>query len=171
MRRLLIATVLLATTAVAGEALGPPVPFTNVPEIPLPAGVDFEGFFKKDTPVKIVYGIADPGKQMRETLTNAAYSIMYLKPRGIPYEMEIVLYARATLVANQFNEEYAGYIPLMEDLHREGVAFRVCNNSMGALKVAMGDLHPFMKVTPAGILELTKKQMQGFHYVTNPDGY
>jgi len=170
MRRLLMTLAFCAATATAAEQLGPPVEFPNIPEIPLPAGVGYEGFFTKDTPVKIVFGVADPGKQMRESLTNAAYSIMYLKPRGIPYEMEIVIYARATLAANQFSEEYSGYIPLMEALHKEGVQFRVCNNSMGALNVGAADVHPFMKVTPAGILEIAKKQMQGFQYISNPDG-
>jgi hypothetical protein len=171
MRRLLLALTLITSTAAATETLGPAVEFPNIPEIPIPASVDFGGFFQKDTPVKIVFGVADPGKQMRESLTNAAYSIMYLKPRGIPYEVEVVLYARATLAANQFNEEFAGYTPLMEALDAHGVEFRVCNNSMGALRVDAGDLHPFIKITPAGILEITRKQMQGYHYVSNPDGY
>jgi len=171
MRRLLLTLAFCAASVTAQEQLGPPVEFPNIPEIPLPAGVDFEGYFAKDTPVKIVFGVADPGKQMRESLTNAAYSIMYLKPRGVPYEIEFVLYGRAVLVANQFSEEYSGYIPLMEALHKEGANFRVCNNAMGSLEVAAGDLHPFMKMTPAGILELAKRQMQGFHYVSNPDGY
>ena len=170
MRKALLALALLAASVSAQETLGPRVDFPNIPDIPLPAGVDFDGYFTKDTPVKIVFGVADPGRQMRESLTNAAYSIMYLKPRGIPYEIEVVLYARAVLAASQFSEEFSGFIPLMEALHKEGVQFRVCNNAMGALGVAPGDLHPFMKISPAGILAITKRQMQGFHYISNPDG-
>jgi uncharacterized protein len=170
MRNALLALALCAATVSAEDALGPPVEFPNVPAIPLPAGVDFEGFFTKDKPVKIVFGVADPGRQMRESLTNAAYSIMYLKPRGVPYAIEFVLYARGVLAANQFSEEYSGFIPLMEALHKEGVQFRVCNNAMGSLGVSPSDVHPFMKITPAGILAITEKQMQGFHYISNPDG-
>jgi intracellular sulfur oxidation DsrE/DsrF family protein len=170
MHRALIAVAFCIAGVNAGESLGPPVEFPNVPEIPLPAGVDFQTPFAKDRPVRIVFGVADPGRQMRESLTNAAYSIMYLKPRGVPYEIELVLYARAVLAANQFSEEYSGFIPLMEALHREGVQFRVCNNAMGSLGVSPGDVHPFMKITPAGILEITSRQMQGFNYISNPDG-
>jgi hypothetical protein len=170
MHRALIAVAFCIAGVNAQESLGPPVEFPNVPEIPLPAGVDFQHPFAKDRPVRIVFGVADPGRQMRESLTNAAYSIMYLKPRGVPYEIEFVLYARAVLAANQFSEEYSGFIPLMEALHREGVQFRVCNNAMGSLGVSPGDVHPFMKITPAGILEITSRQMQGFHYISNPDG-
>jgi intracellular sulfur oxidation DsrE/DsrF family protein len=170
MRTALFALALLAASVSAQQQLGPPVEFPNVPPIPLPAGVDFDNPFKPDEPVRIVFGVAEPGKQMRESLTNAAYSIMYLKPRGVPYEIEFVLYARAVLVANQFGEEFAGHIPLMEALHAHGVQFRVCNNAMGALGVAPADVLPFMKITPAGILAITRKQMEGFHYISNPDG-
>jgi hypothetical protein len=170
MRNVLLALALCAATVTAQEALGPPVELPNIPPIPLPPGVDFDGAFKKDEPVKIVFGVAEPGRQMRESLTNAAYSIMYLKPRSVPYEIELVLYAKAVLAANQFGEEFAGHIPLMEALHAHGVQFRVCNNAMGSLGVAPGDVLPFMKITPAGILEITKKQMEGFHYISNPDG-
>jgi len=171
MRAMLFGLLLvLASSIPAEEKLGPAVELPNIPDIPIPEGVDFEGFFQKDQPVKIVFGIADPGRQMMESLTNAAYSIMYLKPRGIPYQMQVVIYARGTRAANQFSEEHAGYIPLMEALHRQGVEFRVCNNSLGALGIGMDDLHPFMKVVPAGILQLTKMQMQGYAYISNPDG-
>jgi intracellular sulfur oxidation DsrE/DsrF family protein len=170
MRNVLFALAFCAASVTAQAPLGPPVEFPNIPEIPLSAGIDFEPPFTKDQPVKIVFGIADPGRQMRESLTNAAYSIMYLKPRGVPYEIEFVLYARAVLAANQFSEEFSGFIPLMEALHKEGAQFRVCNNAMGSVGVAPADVHPFMKVTPAGILEIARKQMQGFHYISNPDG-
>ena len=171
MRGLLLAFALCATGANAAEALGPPVEFPNVPDIPLPKGVDFDEPFSKDQPVRIVFGVADPGKQMRESLTNAAYSIMYLKPRGVPYAIEFVLYGKAVLAANQFSEEHSGYIPLMEALHEKGVEFRVCNNAMGSLGVSPADVQPFMKITPAGILAITRRQMQGYHYISNPDGY
>lgn len=170
MRKILLAVAFCAAAAQAQQALGPPTEFPNIPPIPIPPGIDFENAFRKDEPVKIVFGVADPGRQMRESLTNAAYSIMYLKPRGVPYEIEFVLYAKAVLAANQFGEEFSGFIPLMEALNAHGVQFRVCNNAMGSLGVAPGDVLPFMKITPAGILEIVRKQMDGFHYISNPDG-
>jgi uncharacterized protein len=170
MRKILIVLAFCASSVSAQQALGPAVEFPNIPEIPLPGGVDFQNPFTRDQPVKIVFGVADPGKQLRESLANAAYSIMYLKPRGVPYEIELVLYSRAVLAANQFSDEFSGFIPLMEALHKEGVRFRVCNNAMASLGVSPGDVHTFMKITPAGILEIVSRQMQGFHYISNPDG-
>ncbi len=170
---LVLAALLLGCAAgaalAAGEkAKGPEFP--NVPHVPVPPGVDYGGFFEKHQPVKIVFGVSDAGRQMKESLTNAAYTIKYLKPRGIPYEIEFVLYANAVLPASQFATEGAGYAPLMKALHEQGVSFKVCNNSLAALDQSPDDLYEYMELIPAGILEIVKKQMQGFTYISNGDG-
>lgn len=144
--------------------------FPNVPNVPVPPGVDYGGFFEKHQPVKIVFGVSDAGRPMQESLTNAAYTIKYLKPRGVPYEIEIVLYGNAVLPASQFATEGAGYAPLMKALHEQGVSFKVCNNSLAALDQSPDDLYEYMELIPAGILEIVKKQMQGFSYISNGDG-
>ena len=46
MRRLLSVLVLCASGIVAAEPLGPSVQFPNIPEIPLPKGVDFDEPFR-----------------------------------------------------------------------------------------------------------------------------
>jgi len=78
-----------------------------------------------------------------------------------------VLYGKAVLPTNIFNEEYAGYSELMEKLNKEGVVFTVCNNSLSVLKQSRDNVYPYMKIVPAGILELVKKQMQGISYIHN----
>ncbi len=151
----------------AGENRLEVIDFPNIPEIPVPAGIGYEGYFKQHQPVKLVFGVSDPGQQFKESLANAAYTIKYLKPRGIKYEIQLVLYGRAVLPANSFNEEYAGYSALMDVLREQGVEFAVCNNSLAALGQAAEDIYPYMKIVPAGILQIVKKQMQGFAYIHN----
>lgn len=143
------------------------IEFSNIPEIEVPAGVDYGQFFSKKNPAKIVFGVSDPGHQLKESLTNAAYTIKYLKPRGIPYEIEIVLYGKAILTTNSFNEEYASYAALYSELNKHGVVFSICNNSIAAFNESTDDLYGYMKIIPAGILQLAKKQMQGFSYIHN----
>ncbi len=164
---LLLANIAFAP-AEAAEDSGPE--FANVPNIPVPKGTGYGDFFDQHQPVKIVFGVSDPGDQMRESLTNAAYTIKYLKPRNIAYKLQIVLYGRAVLPASQFASEGAGYAPLMKELNEQGVEFVVCNNSLAALDQSADDLYPFMKLVPAGILQLAKKQMQGFAYISNISG-
>lgn len=160
----------VAGGAAAGEPAGKGPEFPNVPDVPVPPGVGFGGFFAQHQLVKIVFGVSDAGRPMKETLTNAAYIIKYLQPRGLGYEIEIVLYGNAVLPASQFATAGAGYAPLMKALHEQGVSFKVCNNSLAALNQPADDLYLYMEVIPAGILEIVKKQMQGFAYISNGDG-
>ena len=158
----------LSTTLLAAEATKLEViDFPNIPEIEVPKNIGYGQFFTKDNPAKIVFGVSDPGHQLKESLTNAVYTIKYLKPRGLPYNIEIVLYGKAVFTANSFNEKYASYAALYNELNKHGVVFSVCNNTLAALDESADDLYEYMQVIPAGILQLTKKQMQGFAYIHN----
>lgn len=143
------------------------IEFSNIPEFEVPSGIGYGEFFSKENPAKIVFGVSDPGHQLKESLTNAAYTIKYLKPRGIPYEIELVLYGKAILTANSFNEKYASYAALYSELNQHGVVVSICNNSIAAFDESVDDFYDYMKIIPAGILQLTKKQMQGFAYIHN----
>lgn len=170
MKKLLIVLLLLSQSlhaAFSADIPGGSIQFPTIPNIPVPEGIGYDNFFNKNQPVKLVFGISDPGAQFEESLTNAAYTINYLKPRGIKYEIELVLYGKAVLPANTFNEEYAGYNELMETLNQQGVEFTVCNNSLAALNQSADEIYPYMKIIPAGILEIAKNQMQGFAYLNN----
>ena len=117
------------------------IEFPNIPEVEVPNGVNYGQFFTKENPAKIVFGVSDPGYQLKESLTNASYTIKYLKPRGIPYKIEVVLYGKATLTANSFSEDYASYAALFNELNKHGVVFSICNNSMVALDESTDDLY------------------------------
>ena len=169
MKKLLLTLfVLISTPVIATEgAKVDVIDFPNIPEIPVPGGMNYGQYFTKENPAKIVFGVSDPGHQLKESLTNAAYTIKYLKPRGIPYQIELVLYGKAILPANSFNEKYAGYAALFNELNNHGVVFTICNNSIEAIGESRDDLYEYMQVIPAGILQIVKKQMQGFSYIHN----
>ncbi|HET9122072.1 MAG TPA: DsrE family protein [Acidiferrobacteraceae bacterium] len=162
---LLLGAALASTSAYAA----PVVPsFPGVPPAPLSAQQNFGGFFAHHQPVKIVFGVSHPRAQLKETLTNLALMIRYLKSKGYRYHMQVVLYGRGVFAADQWKTQYSVYHDLMRSLHGQGVQFRVCYNSMYALHVKSDDLYSWTKVVPAGILQLAKKQMQGYSYVVNP---
>lgn len=46
-----------------------------------------------------------------------------------------------------------------------GVKIVACENSMKGLKLAKSEMHPSVGYVPAGIIELTKKQHEGWAYV------
>ena len=158
---------LSSSLAIAEQSKLDIVDFPNIPEIAVPEGMGYGGFYTTHNPPKIVFGVSDPGHQLKESLTNAAYTIKYLKPRGISYQIELVLYGKAILTANSFNEKYASYAALYNELNKHGVVITICNNSLAALDESADDLYDYMKIIPAGILQIAKKQMQGFAYIHN----
>ena len=169
MKRLFLSLIFVITTPLfaADKTKLEVIEFPNIPEIPVPDNMSYGQYFTKINPAKIVFGVSDPGHQLKESLTNAAYTIKYLKPRGIPYEIELILYGKAILPANSFNEKYGSYSALFAELNKHGVVFSICNNSIEALGESRDDLYDYMQVIPAGILQITKKQMQGFAYIHN----
>ena len=162
-RILLMAFVLASPWALAGD----PPTFPGLRTIPIPKGYGYGGFFARHGTVKIVFGVSDPGPALKETLTNAAYVVRDLESRGVAYHIQVVLYSNAVLAADSFGQRYAGYAPLLEALEKQGVQFRVCYNSLASLHEDPANVYEYMKVIPAGILQIVKKQMQGYAYVSN----
>ncbi|MFP4000495.1 MAG: DsrE family protein [Thermoplasmata archaeon] len=50
-------------------------------------------------------------------------------------------------------------------LLKKGVKFRVCSNSLDALKISEDDLIEEAKTVPSGVGELVKRQDEGWAYV------
>ena len=95
MHRALIAVAFCIASVNAQESLGPPVEFPNVPEIPLPAGVDFQNPFAKDRPVRIVFGVADPGRLPSRPPSTILFPV-FLSRRS---NMRIAIWEKAVAVA------------------------------------------------------------------------
>ncbi len=167
-KQLLSLIVLSFTLAAACAARAAPLPdFPGIESVPFTPDMNFGGFFKQHQPVKIVFGVADPGNQLKESLINAAATVRYLKSKGYRYEIQFVLYGTAVLTADAWKQKYSSYDAQFQALHEQGVQFRVCHASMYSLHIASGDVYSYMKVVPAGILQLAKKQMQGYAYISN----
>jgi len=162
--KLLVAALALASPwALAGDL----PTFPGLLSIPIPKQYGYGGYFAQHQPVKIVFGVSDPGGQLKETLANAAYVIRDLKSHGATYSIQVVLYGNAVRAADAFGQRYAGYGQLLEALAKQGVQFRVCYNSLASLHQDPANVYDYMKVVPAGILQIAKKQMQGYAYVSN----
>lgn len=53
----------------------------------------------------------------------------------------------------------------LADAAKSGVKVLVCENSMKAFKLARSEMLPGLGYVPAGIIELTRKQQEGWAYV------
>ncbi len=168
MKPLLSFLILSLALVAAGAARAVELPdFPGIESVPFTPEMNFGGYFKKHQPVKIVFGVADPGNQLKESIINAAATVRYLKSKGYRYQIQFVLYGTAVLTADSWKQEYSSYDAQFQALHEQGVQFRVCHASMYSLHIHSGDIYSYMKVVPAGILQLAKKQMQGYAYISN----
>ena len=64
-----------------------------------------------------------------------------------------------------------GYLPdyelfeTMEELNKKGVVFSACNNALKGNNVELKDIGEFIKIVPAGVIEIAEKQMEGYAYI------
>ncbi|MDQ0150799.1 DsrE family protein [Eubacterium multiforme] len=58
-----------------------------------------------------------------------------------------------------------GFYDEISELSNKGVVFAACNNSLNKMKINKDELCDFVKVVPAGVMELIKKQNEGYAYV------
>lgn len=47
----------------------------------------------------------------------------------------------------------------------KGVRFTACNNTLKKLDISSDQLCEFIEVVPAGVMEIAKKQSEGFYYI------
>lgn len=78
--------------------------------------------------------------------------------------------AHVEVLAN--SEAVRGYVlpqsafaAAMRQLNRQGVLFVACNNALRGLGIDRTGLLPFVKVVPAGVLELVERQSEGYAYI------
>jgi len=56
-------------------------------------------------------------------------------------------------------------IETMENLYKKGVKFVACNNALSAYDIKKENIIEFVDVVPTGVLELIKKQNEGYAYI------
>lgn len=162
-----LAAALAGAFMIAAAPIKPLPRFPGLAPIPIPKQFGYGGFFARHHLVRIVFGVSGPGRPLKESLTNAAYVIRDLTSRGVPYDIEIVLYGDAVRAADPFSQSDAGYAPLLQALARHGVAFRVCYISLRSLHMNPQGIYRSMKVVPSGILQIVKKEAEGYAYIAN----
>lgn len=56
-------------------------------------------------------------------------------------------------------------ISKMEDLSKRGVVFTACQNALKANNISPDELPGFVSIIPAGMVELIRRQAEGFAYI------
>lgn len=63
------------------------------------------------------------------------------------------------------NQDLGANLNIMESLTERGVEFVACNNALLAYDIEKCNIVPFIKVVPVGVLELMRKQSEGYAYI------
>ncbi len=53
----------------------------------------------------------------------------------------------------------------MEELNKKGVVFSACNNALKGNNINPENIGEFVKIIPAGVIEIAEKQMEGYAYI------
>jgi intracellular sulfur oxidation DsrE/DsrF family protein len=82
---------------------------------------------------------------------------------GEPWAIEVL--ANGEAVRFYVSDDAQTDAALMSRLAARGVVFAACNNALRANRIAPESLPEFVKVVPAGGLELARKQREGYAYI------
>lgn len=90
-------------------------------------------------------------------------NIKHLKETWPKAQIEVVLHGGGILLGVTDKTKYAK--ELKEYVENEGVTVAVCQNTMKARKITKEQLLPFLITVPSGVVEVIKKQDQGWAYL------
>jgi intracellular sulfur oxidation DsrE/DsrF family protein len=116
-----------------------------------------------EEPIKAVYHLADDQSAML-AMMNASNQLV-----ADPGAKIVVVALSRGVKAFVFGAQDATgkpYAEWVDQLTARGVEFRMCQNTMNALKIARGDLVDKVQVVPSGVAEIARLQArEGYVYI------
>lgn len=74
----------------------------------------------------------------------------------------VIMFDEQKVVAASLDERQVNQV---KELAEQGVKFKLCQNSLNSLGIAVDSLPVYVNVVPVGVLELIEKQADGFAYI------
>lgn len=79
--------------------------------------------------------------------------------------IQIEVLANSEAVKLYLKNRAVNELSAMQDLSNQGVHFVACNNALKGLNIGQQQLASFVSTVPVGVLELIKKQSEGYAYI------
>lgn len=125
--------------------------------VTLPAQASFNHAFAKH---RLVMSISNPGKGRQQLVLNNAVNV--LQAFGMDkIRLEIVAFGPGLKMLLKHNK----HAKQIQALKADGVEFAACHNTMMKMHVTKAMLNPAATVVPGGIVELVRREEQGWSYV------
>ncbi|MCL4497672.1 MAG: DsrE family protein [Deltaproteobacteria bacterium] len=131
--------------------------YYNTHALPLPE------FFKHKT-MKMVVEV-DYAKPARWGLAiaNIKNVMAAFGDNSFKYKLELVVFGPGIrMVMNKFDKKNEA---VLQSLVTYGLKIRACHNTMLKAHLTKKALFPFVKVVPAGVIEIARKEMQGYAFL------
>lgn len=118
--------------------------------------------------MKVIYHV-DEMERWPLTLGNVRNMAAYYREHGESFVIEVLANAAAVKAYCGGSANAAcGTTDLMDDmsgLSEGGIVFTACSNALKANSIKPDQLYPFVKVVPAGVVELAERQAEGYAYI------
>lgn len=119
----------------------------------------FQSTSAQDGPYKIVWEIGAKDTAVHSAIFRQINNVLTVAPET---KIEVVFHGNAIFV---LTKDSSLHIPKIQKEQARGVTFAICNNSMKRLKLEESRLLPGLKIVPVAMLELAKKQSEGWSYL------
>ena len=114
--------------------------------------------------MKVLFHI-DQSVNWKMTVTNVINMLDYGKSENIPFTIEIVANGEAVMELSNRASSENSIGERLNAIAELGVIIVACNNALKAHKVDAADLHTFITIVPAGVVEIAARQSEGYAYI------
>ena len=111
--------------------------------------------------MKVLYHV-DQVEAWQLATGNALNMEDYCRREGIPCQMELVANGPA---GKGLVEAAAPYLSTLAELAQGGTVVAACQNALRANQIDPQQLPDFVRVVPAGVVEIAQRQEEGFSYI------
>ena len=113
--------------------------------------------------MKVIFHI-DENEKWKMTLGNVKNMLNYASNEDIKFKIEILANGAAVTEFKSENKSNENY-KILKELSDQNVDIAVCKNALSAFEISENEIYPFIRTVPAGVVELTIKQDEGYAYI------
>ena len=114
--------------------------------------------------MKVLYHI-DTNAKWKMVLENVKNMIKTGKELGETFTIEVLANGGAVITLSEMVAVNSKMYLQLDELSQEGVEFAACNNALKKFDIPEEKLISFVKIVPAGVIEIAKKHEEGYCYI------
>lgn len=115
--------------------------------------------FSQEKQHKIVWEINAKDTSVHSAIFRQINNVLSVAPDT---KIEVVFHGNAITV---LTHDSSLHVNKIQKEQQRGVIFAICNNSMKRLNVPASRLLPEVQIVPVAIMEIVKKQSEGYSYI------